>query len=158
MKPSVYGYLNESAKAWWHHRRLRKWGKIAEARREERRSIRDNARMLRETIKNQGYLSFGRGGWCLHIGHWRTLRGYVPEQSGTCQAAKHLRIPIIDSRTIPEDRVLEMIRLPMVGLEGHVDDEPYGSISYAPLEHVALAYENLGATLYNFQFVEEGEI
>ncbi len=115
----------------------------------ERRSIRGNARHLRECVANGGYLAIGRGGWTLHIADGHTLSGYGADTDGVVLAALHLGIPCIDSRSVPDSRIVETVRLPMVGLS-RVDPAPWGALSYAPLAYVAEQYRRLGAMLTNF--------
>lgn len=146
---SVYSLLDQNTRRWWYHRQLRDNGEIQEARRRERRSIRDAIRSFRETIKNGGYLSVGRGGWTLHIDNGHTWSGYGEMDEPIVQAAMRIGIPTINTLTMSFDNALQTISLPMVGIS-RIDDPPYRSLSYAPLQYVAEEYRKLGATLYNF--------
>ena len=144
---TLYGILNQDAQSWWHYKALRKAGQVKEARQKERESIRSSVRHLRQTIKNKGHISYGRGGWSLNMGGGGSVSGYG--DSGTFAAALHVGIPFIDTRTIPDSKISKTISLPMISSKP--DAAPWGSMSYAPLEVVAAAYETLGATLHNIK-------
>lgn len=144
-KQTLYGILDSDARSWWHYKDLRAAGKVKEARQKERESIRSSIRHLRATIKNGGHLSYGRGGYTLSMGGGGSLSGYG--ESGTVAACIHLGIPFIDTRTIPDSKIGKTISLPMISSKP--DAAPWGSMSYAPLEVVAAAYESLGAKLHN---------
>lgn len=146
-KQTLYSILNQDAQSWWHYKALRKAGQVKEARQKERESIRSSIRHLRATIKNGGHLSYGRGGYTLSMGGGGSLSGYG--ESGTVAACVHLGIPFIDTRTIPDSKISKTINLPMISC--NPDAAPWGSMSYAPLEVVAAAYESLGATLHNIE-------
>lgn len=140
--------LKQGARSWWYHVELRKNGNHSEARRREHQSVRSSISSLRETISNGGYLSLGRGGYTLHCSAHSTVSGYGCDTSATVRAAKHLGIPCIDTRTIPDSRIYDTISLPMVALSpDEADPRPWGSLSRAPLPVVAYLYRALGATV-----------
>ena len=143
----LYRILNWDARRWWYHVELRRQGQFAEARRRERRSIRNTLADLREALKGGGYLAIGRGGWTLYISDNRRVEHYGGIAEPTPQACLHLGIPILDSTTIPDDRLVDLIRLPMVGIQRR-DARPWGSLSFAPFGYVAARQVALGATLY----------
>lgn len=148
-KMIIYSILNQKAKSWWYHVELRAQGRIEEARRGERRLIRDSVRRLREARDNGGWLTIARGGWALHYRHGARIEHYGGLDQPIPQACLLLGIPIIDRTTIPDDSVIGTLRFPMIGFAGHIDPEPWGSMSYAPLDYVARLYQGLGATVYN---------
>ncbi len=143
----LYEILDREARRWWYHVRLREEGKVAEARRRERASIRSSMDRLRETLAGGGYLAIGRGGWTLYVSDNRTVSHYGGIDAPTPQACLLLGIPILDSTTIPDDRLLDLIRLPMVGIQRR-DPRPWGAMSCAPFGYVAARQVALGATLY----------
>ena len=153
MRTQLYGILNGDAKAWWYHAKLRRDGNVIEARRRERQSILDKVGSLREAITNGGFLSIGRGGWSLNMSRHHRLSGYESDiDFPIAQACILLGIPILDSTTIPDERILETIRMPMAAPEGEADAEPeggYHSFSLAPFPVVARMYVAIGATVYN---------
>ena len=155
MRTQLYGILNDDAKAWWYHVKLRGDGDVIEARRRERRSILDKVSSLREALDNGGFLSIGRGGWSLNMSRHHRLSGYDRDVNfPIAQACMLLGIPILDSTTIPDERILETIRMPMPAPEGEADAEPeggYHSLSLAPFSVVARMYAAIGATVYNIE-------
>ena len=155
MRTQLYGILNGDAKAWWYHAKLRRDGNVIEARRRERQSILDKVASLREALDNGGFLSIGRGGWSLNMSRHHRLIGYDTSVSfPIARACLLLGIPILDSTTIPDERILETIRMPMAVPEREADAEPgggYHGLSYAPFPVVARMYAGLGATVYNLE-------
>lgn len=144
----LYRLLNQDAKAWWHHKDLRKAGRHEEARKKERESIRSTVQSLRSAQ----YLGIGRGGWNLHCGPM-TVSHYGGIEQATCQACLRLGIPIVDTTSVPDEIVWELVKLPMVA-RGEPDPEPWGSMSYAPLSYYAHKARGLGATIYNESNIE----
>ena len=153
---TLYALLNKDAKSWWYHAQLRDRGQVEEARRRERESIRSTINSLRKCLAAPGgYMSVGRGGWTLHYGRGSSVQGYGRMDALDVQAAKLVGVPIINSLTIDDNTIYDVISLPMVAVDGNPDDpwdgdKPYGSMSYAPLEYVAAKYRELGAELHNF--------
>ena len=150
MKTQLYSILNDRAKRWWYHRKLRRDGKVNEARRRERAQIRDDVRRLRAALECGGFLINAWGGWTLHYGERQRLQSWRPGLDGAIpQACLLLGIPVIDLTTIPEDRIHKVLSLPSPDLLH--DPEPeggYRSYQHAPFEYVARLYIELGATLY----------
>ena len=155
MRTQLYSILNDDAKAWWYHIKLRGDGDVVEARRRERQSILDKVASLREALDNGGFLSIGRGGWSLNMSRHHRLSGYESDiDFPIAQACILLGIPILDSTTIPDERILETIHLPMAVPEGEAEAEPeggYRSFSCAPFPVIARMYAGLGATVYNIE-------
>lgn len=145
---NIFILLRQHAKGWWYFKELRSQGKNTEAREKEHKSTRSHIDQLRETIKNGGYLSIGRGGWTLHIDDGHTLGHYGGIEADIPQACKLLNIPIIDSTTIDDDLIVHTLSIPLVGIK-RTDQAPFHSMAYAPLKLVAQRYKNLGATVYN---------
>jgi hypothetical protein len=156
MKTQLYSILNTSAKNWWYHRQLRKRGEVKEARRRERKAILDDVRVLRAALENDGFLTHGRGGWILHYEKWarHECRG-TGLDAAIPQACLLLGIPILDSSTIPDERICKVLNFPMAN--PFPNPEPpggYGPFDHAPFEYVARLYVELGATVYNLSVVE----
>ena len=63
------------------------------------------------------------------------MSGYGGLDDGMPRAALLYGIPIVDTRTVPDERLAALVGLPMVA-EGIPDGAPYGSLSYAPLAYV----------------------
>jgi hypothetical protein len=142
----LYRILDEDARRWWYHKELRRRGAVAEARRRERASIRHSLDTLREALAG-GYLAIGRGGWTLHVSDNRRVEHYGGITAPTPRACLLLGIPVLDSTTVPDDRLVDLIRLPMVGIQ-RTSARPWGSLSFAPFGYVAARQVALGATLY----------
>jgi len=145
---NIFRLLRQHAKGWWYFKDLRSRGRHEEARAKEHKSTRSLIGQLRETIKNSGYLSIGRGGWTLHIDDGHTLSHYGGIAADIPQACNLLNIPIIDSTTIGDDLIVQTLSIPLVGIK-RTDQAPFHSMAYAPLKQVAQRYKNLGATVYN---------
>ena len=151
MKTKLYRILNNQAKVWWYHRHLRKQGLEEEARQREREAILDDVRVLRAALQNGGFLTHGRGGWTLHYGKWNRVESPCPGLDAAIpQACLLLGIPVLDTTTIPDERIREVINFPIAN--PFPDPEPeggYGPFDHAPFEYVARRYVALGATAYN---------
>lgn len=95
--PSVYALLDRCARRWWWFQQLRKWGRHAEARELERKSIRGHARDLRTAQRERGFVAVRPHGWTLHIDRNRTLS--APDNVRDCvpQAAIRVGLPVIDT-------------------------------------------------------------
>ena len=143
----VYRVLDTDARRWWYHRRLRDDGSTAEARRRERASIREQVRRLRTTLANGGYLHVGRGGWSLHVSDASRLEGHGGIGDAIPQACLLVGIPVLDTTTVPDENLLPLLRLPMIGIQ-RCDPEPWSSTSFAPFARVVPRYVALGATLH----------
>ncbi len=150
-QPTLYTLLDHNARRWWYHLELRKRGQIAEARRRERQSIRENIRTLRQARDNGGFLIIGRHGWTLYLARWHTLRSHYPGiEQPFPQCCLLLGIPIIDTTTIPDRDLGQTLRFPIANI--HPDPEPpggYRALDHAPIAHVARLYRDLGATIHN---------
>lgn len=144
----VYGLLDRAARSWWYNRQLRERGQIAEARKRERASIRDKARDLKQARANGGFVTVGRGGWTLHIDRSHTLKGYGDLSDVIPQCALLLGLPVVDSTTIPDEKIHLTLALPFAQV-GASPRAEYGSFDPAPIEVVARMYAELGATVYN---------
>jgi hypothetical protein len=149
---SVYAILDEVARSWWYHKHLRRRDQAEDARRRERESIRSNARYLRESV----YVSIGRYGWTAHAGSSR-LSGHYPDLEAVPRLAARVGLPVLDSRAIPEDLLIQALRIPPAATEGEPDPPPWNWLSKAPLAHVAAEYKKLGATVWNVPGVSDSE-
>lgn len=144
----LYRVLNAEAKAWWYHQDLRKSGRTDEARRRERKSILSTLDYIRQTLRNGGLLTIGRGGYTLHFARNSKLSGYGPDSSGTVAACKLAGVPWVDTRTIPDDRIGEFaVSGPIVKVG--IETEGYGSLDYiSPPDYIEFA-RSYGATVGN---------
>lgn len=147
MTNSIYSLLNKEAKNWWWFAELRKQGKHTEARVKERESIRRHITTIRQALLDGGYFNVGRGGWSVHS-YNTTLSGYGDVSAPIIQAAIRMGLKGIDSTTIPEDLIVKVIGLPLIGIR-IVDKPPYCALDRASFEYVAGKYKELGATIYN---------
>ena len=105
-----------------------------------------------------GHLSIGRGGATLYFEHgW--LSGCHEERIKAEAIAAGL--PVIDSRSVPFDRVWDLaVRGPMVAVDEPPSPPPYKAFAYAPLAVVLEAYRAAGAEVFNVPAVPapgEGE-
>lgn len=146
-KVRLYRILDDDARRWWYYVELRREGAVAEARKRERASIRHSLTTLREALAGGGHLAIGRGGWTLHVSDNRRVEHYGGITAPTPRACLLLGIPVLDSTTVPDNRHVDLIRLPMVGIQ-RTSTRPWGSLSFAPFGYVAARQVALGATLY----------
>ena len=94
-----------------------------------------------------GHLSIGRGGATLYFERgW--LSGCHEERIKAEAIAAGL--PLIDSRSVPFDLVLDLaLRGPMVAVGEPPSPPPYHAFAYAPLALVLEAYRAAGADVFN---------
>jgi hypothetical protein len=94
-----------------------------------------------------GHLSIGRGGATLYFERgW--LSGCHEERIKAEAIAAGL--PVIDSRSVPFDRVRDLaVRGPMVAVGEPPSPPPYHAFTYAPLAVVLEAYRAAGAEVFN---------
>lgn len=142
---TLYALLNDEAKRWWYYRQLREQGNVAEARRKERESIRSTIKTIREAQKYPAaYMSWGAYGMTFHYSRNSRLSGGDPKFYA--EICRRFGIPVIDTRSIPVERITETISIPMIS--DIPDDPPYHGFSYAPLDYVIEKYRELGATIH----------
>jgi len=148
----LYPILNADAKAWWYHRKLRDEGKIDEARRRERQSIRRHVKTLRDTIENKGWLTIAHSGqeWTLQTGPRSKVKGYGGLDSYMGKCCMLLEIPVVDMTTVPEERLIEIVNCPIPHLGPSDPERPgggWGSLDFAPVGYVFERYAEIGATV-----------
>ncbi len=141
---SAYTLINTDCKAWWYHKDLRERNQHVEARKRERVSIKSTVRTFREAQKySAAYMSVGRGGMTFNYSpNARISGGNIPFYITMCHK---FNIPVIDTRTIPDDKIVQTIKIPLIS--NTPDNPPYSWISYAPMEYVLARYRELGATI-----------
>lgn len=151
----LYSVLNGSAKRWWFFAKLRREGHPDEARILERKSIRDDIRILRAVLDSDGFLNVGDGGWSLHYvgkdGNEASLRGYDVDRDGEPQAAMLLGVLTIDHRPIPSSRYGDVMRLPIPNVNGaKVEPEKgwHGLVKVNPKVYADMV-EGFGAIVLN---------
>ncbi|MQX37783.1 hypothetical protein [Roseospira navarrensis] len=95
-----------------------------------------------------GHLSIGRGGYTLCFAEGATLSGYhCKPMKAACIGAG---LPVIDSRPVPFDAVVQLVvHGPMIAVGRPVSAPPWHGFAYAPLLDVARAYAEAGAEVYN---------
>jgi hypothetical protein len=108
---------------------------------------------FRQIAREGGHLSYGRGGWTLHVGTLKSIQGYGGLEQPIPLLAILLGVPVINTRTIPDEVIDQVIAFPMARA-GCQQYGPFTAWDYAPLAYVARLYQALGATLYNFPTVE----
>jgi hypothetical protein len=156
---TVFSLLNQDAKAWWFHKKLREQGQEEEARMKERESIRRGI----HTIRGAFLYTVGRGGWTVHGKTVASgaggsvsskLSGYG---EGTLYSALLARarpsVPRVDSRCIPDSEIIRVLRLPIITncierQEPCDENGAWGGFQYAPLGVILASYEALGAQVY----------
>lgn len=144
------------------------WTALLEMREEARANARAalayaNERRRETTFVNLRYawlVTEGRGGHTIEIDEERNVRascqGYGLSAEELVEIER-LKIPFIDTRTIPDRMIYETVSLPMVcDPQRKPDSAPYGSLSFAPLAVVAAAKKALGATVRNCPLDFEG--
>jgi len=95
-----------------------------------------------------GHLSIGRGGFALHFDRGCTLSGYDCDAVKAACIARGL--PVIDSRAVPFEAVVELaVSGPMIAVGRAPDPSPWHALSDAPLQVVADAYRAAGAEVVN---------
>ena len=100
-----------------------------------------------------GHLSIGRGGATLYF-----ERGWLSGCHEDRIKAKAIAagLPVIDSRSVPFDLVLDLaVRGPMVAVGEPSSPPPYHAFAYAPLAVVLEAYRAAGAEVFNAPAVPE---
>ena len=94
-----------------------------------------------------GHLSIGRGGATLYF-----ERGWLSgcHEERIKAEAIVAGLPVIDSRSVPFDRVRDLaVRGPMVAFGEPPSPPPYHAFNYAPLAVVLEAYPAAGAEVFN---------
>ncbi len=129
MTLTVLRLLFKDARSWWYHRKLRQQGRVAEARRRERKCVQKHALDLdRATV-----LHIGRGGWTLYRNKGR-LKGCGDVEDAFVQAAIRAGVPVFDTTTVPMGRLGSLLRGPLPA------EEPLVALEHA---------RSLGARTYN---------
>ncbi len=145
---TLYGLLDHEARRWWYHAELRAKGNATEARRRERRSILDHARMLRAARDNGGVLTLKQGGFTLYFEANARLQGYDCDHMAAC--ARLARVPIIDMRTAPRaNLVRETVSGPMISLSPN-DWGGTGWLAYVSPAEFARRWRDAGASVEGF--------
>lgn len=104
----------------------------------------------------------GRGGHSIYIDSdpdsSSTLSGYGLEGKDQDHLAEidRLGIPYIDSRTVPDDKIVgATFNFPMYpNKPGKADPAPWGGMSFAPIPVIAWMYHSIGAIVRNVEMVK----
>lgn len=153
MKTALLKHLNRDAKDWWYHRKLREAGNDVDARKAERRSIKDDMRTIRQVLADpKAYVRIDSAGVSVrfrpHENCEASHSGYSLDHVTIAMPLLLMGVPGLDARSAPAGMCLDA---PMVGMS-RVDDEPvdgYGCYNYAPLSVVADYYRNHGGHAIN---------
>lgn len=139
MKTTLLRALRAEARAWWYHADLRRRGNLTEARVRENRSIRDDLK----TIRTARLATIGRGGSTVFLSNNSRLTA-----SWEMPILAHLACPVVDLRTISDDKIVRFaVSGPMVNVDLIEDESPVHAFSYVTIEtYVRLASE-AGATI-----------
>ena len=69
-----------------------------------------------------------------------------------------LKIPFVDSTTVPEELIFNSVSFPMYpGKPDNDEPGPWGSLSFAPISVVAALYARIGAVVKNIDIAELSE-
>lgn len=140
----LYRMVNQKVKRWWYYVELRKRMQHMEARTRERRSIRDMIRRLRLSELHGGFVWLGRYGGTHFYAPNERIEGI---DSSDVEILRYMGVPIVDTRTVSEDRVMDILHLPYP-LPQHCTPRP--GWSEARIRDLAPRFAELGATLINF--------
>ena len=149
----VYKIINQHVKNWWHNKLLRKNGQKNEARKNERESILNIIKTLKEAKKVNGVLSLGRCGYTFYFSENAYQSGYygMTDYLYIEELCKFLGITIIDSRQLSFNDAIEYIKLPMFKIGLKVSENLNGSLSYCTVkDFIQLVKDkNLNVHVYN---------
>ena len=126
---AVLRLLFQDARSWWYHRCLREQGRVAEARRRERRTVCRHVDALRQATM----LHVGPGGWTLYRDRGR-LQGHGGMEDLFVQAALAAGVPVIDPTEAADGTIRALLEGPSPS------DEPGAALRHA---------QALGASVYN---------
>jgi len=140
--------LYKKADSWWYHQQLKNEGKISEYKKLVNNSVKHDFDYIQDTINNNGFVTIGRGGYSIHKDDNITLSGYTNNINDlTIQACILSGIPVLNTLTIPEDKIIQVIKFPLMSInKDDFYDEP---MNYRPFKHVFSLYIKLGAEAYN---------
>src|SRR3954471_3849974 len=104
--------------------------------------------IIRALATEGGHLSIGRGGFTFWYASGCRLSGYECKANQKTAIAPGLAV--MNSRVVASDAVAALaIGGPMVAVGEPASPAPWHSLSYAPLAHVAQAYREAGAEVFN---------
>jgi len=152
MNTIILRALRREAQLWWAHKDLRSAGRIKEACKRERDSMRSQVDTIRKTLATpNGYISCGRGGTTIHAKNV-TVSSYGSLQHfATARILIALGVPYVDTHSVINP--VRLIGLPLVAVNYDPDPEPWTSMSYVPLETYLQRAAGLGARVSNFNCV-----
>lgn len=135
MKTTLLKSLRLEARNWWYQP-----NDVVQRRRQHHRSLRDDLR----TIRTAKLATIGRGGSTVYLNNQSRLTAHWE-----MPILQHLACPVVDLRTIPDDKIVRFaVSGPMVKVD-LTEDEGTGAFDYVTIEtYVSLAKE-LGATCRN---------
>ena len=147
--------LRGEAKGWWYHKKLRADGQAEKAADLERRTMRDDLKMLRAAASG-GHFHVGRGGYSIE---YRTSadctvshQGYGGMRNGRVKAALIVGVPGVNTLVIDDGHIMATLHLPLC-VPGKVDaplpDGTWNGVMYAPLDVYLRENRKLGAAVYD---------
>ena len=156
--PSLYSILDDEARGWWYHKKLRKQGEIAEARRRERKSITDHHKQLVKALANGGYATIAQGGGQFSLSY--ADGAYVTGYSYRLVATAYIvGLPVLDWRHCDDVIGITRLPLPVIGdskfsvqdMERDRLRPDYPSpFSYVPLAQYLSMAQDVGATVHHY--------
>jgi hypothetical protein len=113
---SLIAVARSDSRRWWYHRELRQQGKVTTARERAHSSTRTLLQNIRDAKQHGGFLTKGRGGYSFF---YTTLHSHTEGcHPGSVDLAIRCGIPMIDTTTIPDERIVSFaFNLPLVSLD-----------------------------------------
>lgn len=140
MKTTLLRSIRAETKAWWYHRQLREQGQITEALKREHESMRREL----ETIRTALLATIGRGGSTIYLSNGSRITASWP-----IPVIDHLACPIVDLRTIPDDKIVQFaVRGPMVD-PTRTKDEGTGAFDWVTTKTYIRLAHTAGAEVRN---------
>lgn len=139
---TIYQMLDFNARSWWAHADLRKCGKVIEARKAERQSIKNDL----ETVRKAQYILVSNGRWVIVTGRHSNVSGYGWLNDPLILACILRGVPCVDYSEI--DRETGII-LPVPGPDFPARTGRIGMLDDVSFSVHAAISKFAGATLYN---------
>lgn len=157
--PSLYSVLDDSARKWWYHEKMRKNGDEVGARVRERNNIRQHIDQIKKALTNGGYATISQSGGSYTITYSddANVSGYSPR---LVLAAYLAGVPVLDFRNAKDGVAIMKMPMPLIGdskrkREYMADDiERLGDryptlMSHVPLADYLQRAQAIGATLHH---------
>ncbi len=157
-KPSLYSVLDEKARSWWYHKELREKGQVTEARKRERKAIRDSIRTIKLALENGGYATISQSGgtFTINYGDGCNVSGY---DESLVTSAWLAGIPVVDWRFVESSADIISMPMPCIGnsniytdkMQDDIDrlgDDYPSAYSYVPVHDYIQRAMQVGASLH----------